>query len=495
MKKKHIIYLFLVLILILFLFWFFKLREKKEKISFFEVKRGTVEKVVSESGTLKKGDLINLSFEISGKIEKIFVKEGDKVKKGDILAKLDSSELEIQLKKAEIQLKEAKATLEKLLSGPKEEEIEAAEVNLRKAKEDFENFPSQVSSSFDYFYVKLKEVKDQLQILKDLYFSDPLSYSQNFRKEKEKIEREIKELETEKENVSLSNVKEKIERVKEILDFISSSLTEMRKIMEDTKDMKNISQENITLLDTQKEIVNSLISQNLSLETNYNLLKSTLESAQKNLDLLLSKPKKEDIEIYEAKVKEAETQILLLEKNLEKTKLKSPVSGVVARVFKEEGERVETMMGDIVFQILPEKNFEIEVDIYEEDITKIKIGDPVEITFPAIEDKVFSGKVSFIDPVEKIKDGIVYYGIKILPENLPENVLPGMSCDVKIIVAKKENVLIVPEDIVRKKGSEYFVEIFEKGKILERKIRVGIWGEDFVEVLEGLKEGEKVVLP
>jgi len=495
MKKKSIIYLVLILILIGGLVWFFKFREKKQEPSLFEVQRGNVEKTISETGTLRKGNLINLSFESSGKIEKIFVKEGDKVREGDVLAKLESKNLELQLAVAREQLREAKAALQRLLSGPKEEEIELAKVNFEKAKGDFENFPSQVSSSFNYFYLKLKQIKDQIQVIKDLYFSDPLSYSQDFRAEKENIERNIEELESEKEEISTSNVKDKVEKVDQILNSIFSSLEKMRKIMDDVKEMKNISQSNILLLDSQKEIVNSLISQNLSLKTNYNLLKSALDSAQKNLNLLQSQPKKEDVEIYEAKVKEAENQVLILENNLEKTKLKSPVSGTVAKVFKEEGEKVEAMMKDIVFQILPEKNFEIEVDIYEEDVAKIKIGDPVEITFPSIENQKFFGKVTFIDPIEKIKDGVVYYGVKILPESLPENVLPGMSCDLKIIVERKENVLIVPEEALKKKDGEYFVDVFEGGKIFERKVKVGIFGDNFVEILEGLKEGEKVLLP
>jgi len=495
MQRKSIIYLILFLIIILIGVWSLKFKGKKEELSFFEVRKGTVESVVSESGTFKKGDLINLSFETSGKIEKIFVKEGEKIKEGDLLVKLESSEIEIQAKMAKAQLAQAKASLEKLLSGPKEEEVELAEINLEKAKEDFKNFPSEVSSFFDYFYLKLKEVENQIEILKDKHFKDPFSDAQNFREEQYKIKEKIKEFETKKEEISLSNVKEKIEEAKEILNAIFSSLTEMKKIMKDSEDMRIITQQDLAVIDTQKETVNSLISSNLSLEKNYNLLKSNLDLKKKKLDLLTSQPKKEDIKIYQSKVREAEANFLLSEKKLEKTRLKSPVSGIVTEIFKEEGEMVEGIARDIVLQILPEKVPEIEVDIYEEDISKIKIGDPVEITFPAFEREVFSGKVVFIDPIEKIKDEVVYYGVKIKPENLKENIFPGMSCDLKIITQRKENVLVIPENVLRKKEGKYFVKVFEKGKIREKEIRVGLWGDEFVEILEGLKEGDKVLLP
>jgi RND family efflux transporter MFP subunit len=495
MEKRKLISIFLILILIFGGFSFFSSKTKKQKLEFVAVEKGEVKEVVSESGTLKRGNLIDLSFEISGKIEKIFVKEGEEVEEGEVLAKLDDSEIKIQLKMAKAQLAQAQASLEKLLAGPKEEEIKLSEITLEKAKEDFENFPDKVSSSFDYFSVKLVEVKKQIDILKDRYFRDSLSDAQDFRDQQYKIEKAIENFEEEKKEVSLPNVKEKIQKVDEFLETIFSSLEKMGEIMEDSEDMRIITQQDINTLYSQKEIVNSLIFQNLSLETNYNLLKSTLDSAQKKLDLLLSSPKEEDVEIYQSKVKEAEANLELLEEKLEKTKLKSPIFGKVVKIFKEEGERVEAMAKDIVLQILPKKNFEIEVDIYEEDITKVKVGDPVEITFPAIEGKTFSGKVIFIDPAEKIKDGVVYYGVKIKPENLPENVLPGMSCDLKIITQKKENILRVLQDAIEKREGKYFVKVLEKGKIKEKEIKVGLWGEDYVEILGGLEEGEKVVLP
>ena len=63
--------------------------------------------------------------------------------------------------------------------------------------------------------------------------------------------------------------------------------------------------------------------------------------------------------------------------------------------------------------MLPQSPFQVAVDIYEEDIVKVKIGNPVDIKLTAFPDKIFKGKVIAIDPAEKIIEGVVYYEVTI----------------------------------------------------------------------------------
>ena len=159
---------------------------------------------------------------------------------------------------------------------------------------------------------------------------------------------------------------------------------------------------------------------------------------------------------------------------------------------------------DTIVALLPAVPFEIETDIYEEDVVKINIGNPVDISLIAFPDQIFKGEVASIAPAEKLMDGVVYYKITITfhtpissgtVEKIPEGVKPGMTADLIIQTAQKENVLIIDEEGVQEKDDKIFVEVLKDGKIEEREIETGLLGsDDMIEIISGLEAGEKVIL-
>ena len=104
--------------------------------------------LITASGTIESVD-VTVSSKLSGQIKQISIKEGDKVKKGDLLVELDHDLLDIQLRQAEARVEQADAQLKLLLSGARKEDIEASEQSLKQAKinldlarEDKERFTS-----------------------------------------------------------------------------------------------------------------------------------------------------------------------------------------------------------------------------------------------------------------------------------------------------------------------------------------------------------------
>lgn len=109
--------------------------------------------------------------------------------------------------------------------------------------------------------------------------------------------------------------------------------------------------------------------------------------------------------------------------------------------------------------------------------------------------KFFEGRVVSIDPAEKIIEGVVYYEVTIDFEGkLPEGIKPGMTADIEITSASKENILVIPEEAIKKEDGKNFVKVYKNGKIEKREIKVGLKGDGKVEVVSGLKEGEKIIL-
>jgi multidrug efflux pump subunit AcrA (membrane-fusion protein) len=145
--------------------------------------------------------------------------------------------------------------------------------------------------------------------------------------------------------------------------------------------------------------------------------------------------------------------------------------------------------------MIPDNPFQITVDIYEEDVVKLAIGNAVEIKLTAFPDKIFKGKVVSIDPAEKIIEGVVYYEAKIELEDYPETIKPGMTADLTIKTVTKENVLAIPGAAIEEKDNKTTVQVFKKRHLETREIEIGLKGSnDIVEVISGLEEGEEVAI-
>ena len=175
--------------------------------------------------------------------------------------------------------------------------------------------------------------------------------------------------------------------------------------------------------------------------------------------------------------------------------MRSPTSGQITEINKEKGETTQPASQSAVISLLPLTPFQIEVDIYEEDVVKVNIGNSVDISLVAFPDQFFKGELIIISPVEKLVDGVVYYEVKIEFKEIPENIKPGMTADLTINTLSKENVLVIPVDAVIEKEDKKIVEVFKDGSIEEREVVTGLEdNDDMVEVISGLEEGENVII-
>jgi len=101
-----------------------------------------------------------------------------------------------------------------------------------------------------------------------------------------------------------------------------------------------------------------------------------------------------------------------------------------------------------------------------------------------------------IDPAEELVEGVVYYKVTVSLENPLKETKPGMSADISIKTAQKDNVLTIPGGAVEKKGDKTFVQITKDGKLEEKEIQIGLRGNnDLIEVISGLTEGDEVAVP
>lgn len=220
--------------------------------------------------------------------------------------------------------------------------------------------------------------------------------------------------------------------------------------------------------------------------------------AQSQYNRTIAPANRQDILVSEAKIRQAQAALDTIAKNIDNCYIKAPITGTITKVNYEAGEMPS---GKPVISMLGENNFEIEVLVSEADIAKVNGGDPAEITLDAFGDELkFAGSASFIEPAETVIQDVIYYKVSVIFSEQNEsaalqNIKSGMTANVTITTAKKDNVLVMPNRaVIDKNGSGKFTRILANNIVEERPITIGLRGDGgLVEILAGAQEGERVV--
>jgi len=530
--SKKIIIIIIVIAVLGFVIYNFFVKDGQPEYILERVSYGTVIKEVSETGAVKISEEINLSFKNSGRIDNIYVKVGDKVELGQELAKLDTSQLYIELTEAQAALEVTQADYNKLLAGSSAEEIKVSETEVLNtqialdnaeqsledvkadAEEDLNQAYEDALDVLDDAYLKIYNAYNVADSVYRSYFTSNDQEGVKVKDSRDKIQSVLNQAKSYIDDAKSDSQNEKIDTAisenKEILKEVRDALEVIRNMTETTLYRNTVSSADKTSLDNQKTYINTVYTdlvaaeQNISStkitnETNINTAEASvssaeakLQKAQDELDLKKARPTQENIDLYLAKIKQAQAKVSLLYNKINEAVLKSPIQGQVTEINKREGETVQTT--DSVISFMPEGPFQVEVDIYEEDVVSVRIDNFVRISLPAFPDEILEGRVISIDPAEKLIDGIVYYEVNIIFSTEKENIKPGMTADVVIETDKKENVLIISRAALKKINGEKIVRVFKKGKAEDRKIEIGLEGDEYVEVISGLADGEEVII-
>ncbi|PIR72348.1 MAG: hypothetical protein COU42_01650 [Candidatus Nealsonbacteria bacterium CG10_big_fil_rev_8_21_14_0_10_36_24] len=502
MRKKIILIVIVIVVVLGFVIYQFFIKKEKPEFVLEKVAMATVLKEVSETGMVKISEETKLGFKNAGRIEKILVKVGDVVEAGKELAKLETNQLLIELTeaKADIEVAKAKKTDAKASLETAKQDLKDIEAG---AEEDLKNAYGDALNTLDDAYLKMYNAFNTVSDVQKTYFNSTDQESIQVKESKDKIENVLEQtksyiaqaksdFQNEKIDTALSKIKDYLSDTKEALEIV-------RDITERPSYRDTISSSDKTSLDNQKSYINTgftnlinaqqtISTTKITNDTNINNAKSKVSALEIQL-----KEEGENIGLYPAQVNQCLAKISLLENQIQEAILKNPGDGQITKINKREGEIVQPT--DFVISFLPSAPFQIEVDIYEEDIVNVKIGDPVRITLAAFPDEVLEGKVVLIDPAEKLIEGVVYYKVTIDFKEAKESIKPGMTADIVIESAKKDNVLVIPKRTIEKINGKKIVKVFKNGNVKEREIEIGLEGSnDLVEVISGLKEGEEVVI-
>lgn len=174
----------------------------------------------------------------------------------------------------------------------------------------------------------------------------------------------------------------------------------------------------------------------------------------------------------------------------EKAPVESPLTGVVGRINVDLGANVEPTT-QIAFVVNMER-MEIDLDIPEKYLPFVALGQEAKIAVDAYPDKVFIGKVTLISPVVDLETRSA--PIEITIENKDGLLKSGMFAEVRLVVGEHKNVPVVLKEALMGKGDNLYVYTVEDHKASMKPIKTGIRYGELVEIAEGVKNGDVVVV-
>jgi HlyD family secretion protein len=456
-----------------------------ETISVITPVYGDLSETVRATGQVTSNTDLNLSFNSSGIVRSVKAEVGDKVKNGQILASLDQGSVLASLTQARGALAGAQARLKRTLEGNTNEEIALAQVSLDQTKKTQETLLKNAYSKF------LNSTLEAIPEVETNNTTAPI-ISGTYTGQKEGI------------------IKLHVYPSTGGLGFSATGLTvgsgtgntiTAQPIGDSGLYIRFPTTEGFAFTDWVINIPNRKASDYLA---NYNAYQAALSESQSLIDqkqaelnLKKAQARTSDVDLAEADVMSAQGQVQAAQARYEDTIVRAPSQGTITQINVKYGELTDAQKTAIVLQDV--ERLYVEADINESNITTVKLGQTVTISFDALgSDKIFKGTVAHIDPSSVTKEGVVNYKIKVSLDEKNDIIRPGMNAEITVLARTVPNVLSVPQAAVTIRDGASYVDVItneKRKKYKEREVKTGITGDgNLIEITEGLSADERIAL-
>jgi HlyD family secretion protein len=405
-------------------------------------RRGNLVVLASGTGQVATASQMGLGFDESGTLIELNVSLGDGVRSGDVLARLQTANSEQEIAAS----------------------ISDAELVVIQAQQT------------------LSELKANVEIARTTALSDIATYSQDVRDAQYTLENYSTPL-----FLQGLDAIQGVDQTKAQLDAASAAFEPYKYYPVTNATRKALL---VTLNEAQTNYDSAV--KRLNYEYALQVAQANLDKARQEYDQYKGGPVADDLALAEAELANAQAKLALAKEAHSVIELIAPMEGTVMAVDANVGEAVGTTP---IITLADLKSLQIEVYLDESDLDKAVAGYEAEVTFDALPDQTFTGKVVIVSPGLETVSNVQAVKVIVQLDEIDSNVnLPvGLNAAVDVISGRAENAVLVPVEALRDLGDgEYAVFVVVDGEPTLRVVQVGLQDVTYAEILSGVAEGDTV---
>ena len=521
-----------------------------------EVKRDDLLVPISADGNLDMPHEVHLKYGTPGTVKQIFVVEGQEVKEGTLMAKLDDTTQKLAIASAqynvELAMNELVEKIHPALMGYPENYPDTSTVlRVEQAQEELGQVQKFIEQSkYQDAAAELRLALHDLQASYEMLNIPEIAMSRQGYDELlglpvdnyPDITRAIKLLE--QDLVTLTGIQRLIEqgnyeKAKAELNIEQGTLAETHSLVKSFSGRIRVSQrigaccqqqavqqpetstglvtlpypDTSTSLDWLKQVEENLQKIQLCKETegcDALELSTLLRMAQHDVEMSQTILENNEMTFRSGlnlkALRAANLNIQLAEDNLKnakdalmKTEILAPFDGTVVDIGVKENDQLSSFdySSKTAVYLINTRTVKMEGVVDEVDIYKVKVGQETIITVDALPGEELKGKVTFISPFGNQTTGVVEFPVTITLDPTETELKGGLTATANIIVEKNENVLLIPNRSIKGSPGNYYVDVVRDEKTMateKRPVELGTQNDQFTEVISGLSQGEKVIV-
>lgn len=477
------------------------------------VTKGDLSVVISGSAPISSSTKYNFTSNVDGTLTKIYFKDGDKVKAGDLIFEIDDKDTQLKIKQLKNSIAQAQlsydSNIKDLMSSTVAAPIDGEVLEIQAKEGDTLSNNSTLLTITDKSKLKLlvsfsNTYRSKLKVGQEV----SVNAYDTTREELDKTTGVISSISTPSYTTSdgaeVYNVGVMIDNSSSLTEDMVANVT----INIDGNTVSSINSSNLSFFKsmTVKTESGGMLSK-LNVENGQNVKKGDKLAELENEDLEIT------VQTSALKLEDLALQLQTAEEKLLDYKIYSPFDGTITLNDIEQGNSIN--QGEVLGSVANYDTMEFVIDVDELDIAKIAVGQSANITIDAIEEttaKPIKGTVTKIAVEGSSSDGVSTYPVTIQLE-ANKNLKGSMNANAEIVVSEKTGVLYVPVDAVQKRNGKSFVQVVSgngasaegtnsdsqnkqaTGQQTERKeVKTGISTEDYIEIVSGLNEGDVVAV-
>lgn len=444
------------------------------------VARGALEATVTASGNVESGRTATLQFAATGggTITSVSVAAGDTVSEGDELVRVDDTAAKQQIASAKASLKAAEAAYETATQGRTSAERASDSAQVASAKQSLTNAEKSLTAArkaLDLVTSQQAEIIDGA--------TQAVTSAQDALDESTSLLSQLRKQLAATDPGDTATVAS-----------LTASISATEATQASQKSALASAQATLTQATRTRDTAIQQAEQTVVSQTGArDAAKKALTQAQASVKVAQQGPKSGQVDSARAQIDSAEAALAQANQALEDTVLRAPFDGTVSTVSAVVGESTAAALDGLVVLVDPD-GLSVSAAIAEADATSVANGQVATVTLPA-SNLDLTGKVISIDISSTVTNNVVQYLTRVSLDDPPDSVRVGQTASLSIITGSVADALSVPTSAIKTDGATHYVTVVTDGGQHQVEVKTGLVGTTSTEILNGLSEGDRVLLP